>query len=31
MTEIVKDGRLPTFTPEEIEMVKGSVDYIGFN
>lgn len=31
MTSYVKDGRLPTFTEEEAAMVKGSVDFIGFN
>ncbi len=31
MTDIVTDGRLPTFTEEEAAMVKGSVDYIGIN
>ena len=31
MTATVTDGRLPTFTPEESAMVKGSYDYIGFN
>jgi len=31
MTELVTDGRLPTFTQEESEMVKGSYDYIGLN
>jgi len=31
MTELVTDGRLPKFTPEESEMVKGSLDYIGLN
>jgi beta-glucosidase/6-phospho-beta-glucosidase/beta-galactosidase len=31
MTEIVKDGRLPTFTPEQVALVNGSVDFIGFN
>ncbi|KAJ3672946.1 hypothetical protein LUZ60_006320 [Juncus effusus] len=30
MQEIVKD-RLPTFTQDEIELIKGSVDYIGIN
>ena len=31
MTNSVKDGRLPVFTPEESAMVKGSFDYIGLN
>jgi beta-glucosidase len=31
MTSAIKDGRLPTFTPEEIQMVKGSFDFIGMN
>ena len=31
MTDILTDGRLPTFTEDEANMVKGSVDYIGFN
>jgi beta-glucosidase/6-phospho-beta-glucosidase/beta-galactosidase len=31
MTALVTDGRLPKFTDEEIKMVKGSYDYIGFN
>ena len=31
MTDIVTDGRIPTFTDDEVNMVKGSVDYIGFN
>jgi len=31
MTESIKDGRLPTFTPEEVAMVKGSYDFIGLN
>ncbi|KAG0486008.1 hypothetical protein HPP92_008103 [Vanilla planifolia] len=30
MQEIVKE-RLPVFTPEEIKMVKGSIDYVGIN
>ncbi|KAL1190874.1 Beta-glucosidase 16 [Cardamine amara subsp. amara] len=31
MVNNVKDGRLPTFTPEESEMLKGSYDFIGVN
>lgn len=31
MTSLIKDGRLPTFTPEQSAMLKGSVDYIGLN
>lgn len=31
MVSHVKDGRLPTFTPEESEMLKGSYDFIGIN
>jgi len=31
MTAIVKDGRLPVFTPDEIQMVKGSIDFLGMN
>ncbi|CAD5326322.1 unnamed protein product [Arabidopsis thaliana] len=31
MVSHVKDGRLPTFTPEESEMLKGSYDFIGVN
>jgi hypothetical protein len=31
MTNIVKDGRLPEFSQEEQEMIKGSYDFIGFN
>lgn len=31
MTALVTDGRLPTFTPEESAMIKGSVDFIGLN
>ncbi|XP_010413600.1 PREDICTED: beta-glucosidase 16 isoform X1 [Camelina sativa] len=31
MVSHVKDGRLPTFTPEESEMLKGSYDFIGLN
>jgi beta-glucosidase len=31
MTSLLTDGRLPTFTPEESAMLKGSVDYIGLN
>jgi beta-glucosidase len=31
MTSLITDGRLPTFTPEEVEMVKGSCDFIGLN
>ncbi|CAN7135025.1 unnamed protein product, partial [Brassica rapa subsp. narinosa] len=31
MVNHVKDGRLPTFTPEESSMLKGSYDFIGLN
>ena len=31
MTQLITDGRLPTFTPEEAKMVKGSYDFIGMN
>nr|VDC63063.1 unnamed protein product [Brassica rapa] len=31
MVNHVKDGRLPTFTPEESSMLKGSYDFIGIN
>jgi beta-glucosidase len=31
MTQLITDGRLPTFTPEETAMVKGSFDFIGLN
>ncbi|XP_024012777.1 beta-glucosidase 16 isoform X2 [Eutrema salsugineum] len=31
MVSHVKDGRLPTFTPEESSMLKGSFDFIGIN
>ncbi|KAL0848469.1 hypothetical protein Bca101_021716 [Brassica carinata] len=31
MVKHVKDGRLPTFTPEESSMLKGSYDFIGIN
>ena len=31
MTALITDGRLPKFTDEEVLMVKGSYDYIGFN
>jgi beta-glucosidase len=31
MTTLIKDGRLPTFTPEEAAMVKGSYDFLGMN
>lgn len=31
MTGIITDGRLPTFTPEEIQIVKGSFDFLGMN
>ena len=31
MTSFIKDGRLPTFTPQESASLKGSVDYIGLN
>ena len=31
MTSEVIDGRLPKFTEEEASMLKGSVDFIGFN
>ncbi|KFK42881.1 hypothetical protein AALP_AA1G050700 [Arabis alpina] len=31
MVNHVKDGRLPTFTPEESSMLKGSYDFIGVN
>ena len=31
MTQLITDGRLPTFTPEEAQMVKGSYDFIGMN
>ncbi|CAH2063439.1 unnamed protein product [Thlaspi arvense] len=31
MVNHVKDGRLPTFTPEESSMFKGSYDFIGIN
>ncbi|KFK42879.1 hypothetical protein AALP_AA1G050600 [Arabis alpina] len=31
MVNHVKDGRLPTFTPEESAMIKGSYDFIGIN
>ena len=31
MTQLITDGRLPTFTPEESALIKGSVDFIGLN
>lgn len=31
MTDYIKDGRLPSFTPEDSEMVTGSYDFIGVN
>jgi beta-glucosidase len=31
MTSLVTDGRLPSFTQEESDMLKGSCDYIGLN
>ena len=31
MTDSVTDGRLPTFTEEEVTLIKGSYDYIGLN
>jgi beta-glucosidase len=31
MTSLITDGRLPTFTPEESQMVKGSLDFVGMN
>lgn len=31
MVNHVKDGRLPTFTPEESSMLKGSYDFVGVN
>ena len=31
MTSRVVDGRLPTFTSEEVAMLKGSYDFIGLN
>jgi beta-glucosidase len=31
MVNHVKDGRLPSFTPEESSMLKGSYDFIGIN
>ncbi|KAL0866190.1 hypothetical protein Bca101_045308 [Brassica carinata] len=31
MVNHVRDGRLPTFTPEESSMLKGSYDFIGIN
>ena len=31
MTALVSGGRLPSFTPEESEMVKGSFDFVGVN
>jgi len=31
MKALIGGGRLPTFTPEESAMLKGSYDYIGLN
>ena len=31
MVNYVKGGRLPTFTPEESSMLKGSYDFVGVN
>jgi beta-glucosidase len=31
MTDLITDGRLPTFTKDESDMLIGSYDYIGLN
>ena len=31
MTSLVTDGRLPTFSPDEVNLIKDSYDYIGLN
>lgn len=31
MSSLITGGRLPSFTPEESEMLKGSFDYVGVN
>jgi beta-glucosidase len=31
MVNLITGNRLPSFTPEEAEMVKGSFDFIGLN